>query len=587
MIFFASVLNQGIKKMGVFMFQRLLGIAVISLVLLTGCDNKKEGGDQGDKLAGNLRSLTANERAADFDQLLQIFKTYYGPYQLKERQFKFSIEKLAQDLKAQAVNAKTEEEFMGYVLQFGAALRDGHVSFRVENSSSGISRYSIPILLTPIEGKAIVADIEEKLAEFTGISKGDEVLTVDGKTPEEYKNMSLKYDRNGNDFGDEASIFYAFSRRTPMTDLLPKSTEAEVKYKKADGSTQIVRVAWSAGKYIGALDRMLKLDTGLNFIYPRADEFKLIDSHLNQMGQDDPIFLTPETQKKYGFVKVYPSDATRKKFKMKDEEKPPIYGALYKYEGKTILLARIAHFSPQDYRSNVYMKAYAAMFSEYEELVDVLVLDQTHNPGGSYCAEFYNIFAREGDVQSVEQLRADRKWINDLYVTWQDPKFVTEFPWDSKALLAWGLEVEKAYDKGEFLSAPIPLFGNTTYAIPYGYTWKKPMLVLIDEMAGSCGDLFPMLVKSNKRAQLFGRNTMGLGGNVERIAQLTNSRINVSLTRGLFHSYRPDGAYVPSDIVENNGVAPDIEYSHTVEDFRNGYVNYVKTFSEEALKQIK
>ncbi len=121
--------------------------------------------------------------------------------------------------------------------------------------------------------------------------------------------------------------------------------------------------------------------------------------------------------------------------------------------------------------------------------------------------------------------------------------------------------------------------------LPLDYTWKKPMLVLIDELAGSCGDAFPMLVKSNKRAKLFGQNTMGLGGNVEKVAQLNHSRINIALTRGLFFPSREGGAD-PSEVIENNGVAPDIEYAHSVSDIRAGYVNYVKAFSKKALEQI-
>lgn len=112
------------------------------------------------------------------------------------------------------------------------------------------------------------------------------------------------------------------------------------------------------------------------------------------------------------------------------------------------------------------------------------------------------------------------------------------------------------------------------------------MLVLIDELAGSCADMFPMLMKTNKRAKLFGQNTMGLGGNVEQVGQLNNSRIAIRLTRGLFFPFHADGKVDPSEYIENNGVAPDIEYSHTASDIRAGYVNYVKTFSDKALEQI-
>ena len=40
-----------------------------------------------------------------------------------------------------------------------------------------------------------------------------------------------------------------------------------------------------------------------------------------------------------------------------------------------------------------YIQKYKAILSQYEAETDVLVVDQTHNPGGSYCSEFYTIFA--------------------------------------------------------------------------------------------------------------------------------------------------------------------------------------------------
>jgi C-terminal processing protease CtpA/Prc len=564
-------------------------LSITSLIFFASCDNKKDTKGPDDKMAGNLRVLSANERAADFDQLLEMFKSYYGPYQLKEQTLGINIEKLANDLKTQALEAKTDEEFMGYVMQFGAALQDGHVQFGIENSASNVSRYVIPMVLSTVEDKAIVGDIEEKLAAFSEISKGDEILAVDGKTPQEWAQMGLKYRRPARALSDnQILINAAINRRSYMTDLIPASPVAEIKFKNADGETRVISLPWTKLKYNPKLDGIMTPPKGaLDLSVPYVSDLNTIESHVNQMGQVEPVFLTPQTLKTYNFVKVYPSDASLKKFGIKDPSttKPEIYAALYKHEGKTILLVRQNTYSPEDFPTSVYMKAYQALMSEYEAFADVLVLDQTHNPGGSYCAEFYDLFANEGDVQSVEKVRADRKWINDFTVNYPN-EIGDASPWDVKSLMAWGSIVEAAYDKGEFMTEPIPIFNSSSYTTPRQYTWKKPMLVLIDELAGSCGDMFPMLVKANKRAKLFGQNTMGLGGNVEQVGQLNNSRIAIRMTRGLFHPYRPDGAYRPADLVENNGVAPDIEYSHTIADVRKGFVDYVKAFSDEAIKQI-
>ena len=44
---------------------------------------------------------------------------------------------------------------------------------------------------------------------------------------------------------------------------------------------------------------------------------------------------------------------------------------------------------------------------------------------------------------------------------------------------------------------------------------------------------------------------------------------------------RPNGEYM-----ENRGIMPDIAYAVTEDDFMNGYRNYVRAFTVEALKLV-
>ena len=560
-------------------------ILASAILILASCSiQKSTNNSQG--IAGALRPLSSGERAEDFDQMLALFKGYYGPYEYKEKLLGIKIEDLASKLKAKASAAQTDEEFAGYVMQFGAALKDGHVQISIENTAAGVSKFSVPIVLTPIEGKAIVGSIDPELAKSYMMSNGDEVLEVDGKGPfEYYLPLALKYRSLARTEGEQHFIIYALSRPAYMTELKPTQNLVRIKFKKANGMVAIADIPWQATKYNKDLDMLVPNRGEFDLRVPFATDLNNIaNSHIRQMGDVNPFFLTPPVQGIFGFVKVYPSDAARKRFELAEKETPPIYAALYKHQGKNILLVRQATYSPSDFSSAVYMKAYMALLSEYQDLADVLVLDQTHNPGGSYCADFYNIFARDQDVQSAELLHADRKWINDLKVN-----YVTQGPkppiWDALTLEAWGLTVEQAYDAGKSLSEPIPLFTGGFYVTKPAFRWKKPMLVLIDELAGSCGDMFPMIVKANKRAQMFGQRTMGLGGNVEEVGILNNSRIRVSMTRGLFYPYNPNRGPLASEFIENNGVTPDIPYTHTLEDFRSGYVNYVKSFSDAAVLQ--
>lgn len=579
-----SSLRLNMKKFG------LLITLTSTLLNFSACNNSGNYSNDPAKLAGNLRQLSQNERAQDFDQLLTLFKTYYGPYNYKEKLLKINIEQEAARLKTLAASAKTDEEFAGYVMQLGAILRDGHIQISIENTSTGISVYRIPILLTQIENRTIIGDIAPDLSKELGLQTGDEVLEMDGKAPADYMPTILKYDRWATKLSENHLIYALLSRPSYMTELIPTATTARLKIKKANDSIQVHDIPWTVRKYNADLDRVIKSPSAefkplLDLKFSKADEMNSVTSNISAMGATVPFFLSELSQKKYNFIKVYPSDASRKKAGLEEKEKPDIYAALYKYQNKNILLVRSSTYSPRDYKPAVYLKAYTALLNEFQDIADILVLDQTHNPGGSYCSDFYNLFANEMDVQTVQRCNADRKWINNLQINWPN-QIASVVPWDARLTQTWGMTIEQAYDSGKRLSDPIPFFTGSTFSSGNS-VWKKPMLVLIDELAGSCGDIFPMLVKANKRAKLFGQQTMGLGGNVEEVGILNNSRISVRMTRGLFSAYKEKANYEDADFVENNGVNPDVAYSHTVKDFRAGYIDYIKAFSDEAIKEIK
>ena len=567
------------------------------VVLAAGCSSSKsDKGSTTGKLSFStedsaLRPLTPSEREQDYNQMILLFKSYYAPYQYKEKVIGVAFDKMAEKFRAEAINAASDEEFAGVVMKLGATLRDGHVQIITPNTASKIARYVLPMMVESIENKAIVVEITKEAGEFSGIQVGDEVVSMDGRTAQELWAEVIKYRRTGTEVSDLRFMANIVSRPSYMSSLIPKKSMASLVVKHIDGSQTQIDIPWETRKYVAQGDKMAVPAGKFNFLVSETEEFRsVVNANINKMGAVDPFFWSEKIRSTYRLVKVYPSDLYRTKYGLKADEKPPIFAALYNYKGKTILLVRSATYYPEDFKPAIYMKAYQALLEEYETLADVLVLDQTHNPGGSYCGDFYELFGKPGDAQSVQQCRADRTWINGFTIDYpaelNQKGGDKDYTLDIRTSIALGLEVEKAYDNGSFLSAPVPLFTGFKTVQNSTYKWTKPMLLITDENAGSCGDLFPMLVKLNKRAKIFGQQTMGLGGNVEEVGKLPHSQILVRMTRGLFHPYRADGQYKPEDYIENNGVTPDYPYSHTVSDFRNGYIGYVKAFSDKALEQI-
>lgn len=530
-----------------------------------------------------LRPLSAMEAVEDFREMANYFRIYYGPKAFKEKRFNFKFEALVKGYEGKVLKAKGDDEIFGLYAQFISTFQDGHVGIQFSANSTGFADYSVPIFVTPVEDKFLVAAVND--LKGTNLAVGDEVLKVDDKSVEDYLKIILKYRALATPESNRHWVIHLFSRPFYMTEIVPKNNFVKVEFTKPDGRTFVENFVWKANptnseKYIEDIR---------GFTVPMIHEFNKI-AHNSILGMSHPksFFATENTLSQYKFRQVTANEEFRKKYGLADTDKPDIYAYLYKFEGKSILLVRNFSYSHHDFSNVTYMKAYKAILDQWQDLADVLVLDQTHNGGGSYCEEFFRLFIQEEKDGFVQALNVDRKWITDLRSEWgkEVSKEIGADNARNRVFEAMGSVVEAAYDRGEKMTTPLPIIGGKDRVAPADFTWKKPMLVLVDELAGSCGDAFPMLIKNNNVAKLFGKRTMGLGGNVESFT-LTHSRTAFRMTRGLFTSHRADKKYTDDLLIENNGVTPDYLYEHTVDDFRSGFVGYVRAFSEQAIKEIK
>lgn len=559
-------------------------------VFLISCQKNQNINSIPNSDSTSIRDLTTSEALEDFEILVSKFKNFYGPLEYKEQRFGFDFDQLVSDYRQKFSTATSEAEYFGLIAKFLSEFNDAHVGYRFPFNSTKVSGYKIPLFIVPFEKRAIVAKVEDKLSD-SGIAVGDELLSVDGESPFEILKVINTYHTFGNPKSDLHWLFKVLNREFFMTDILPTKNVARLVFKKADGSEFFRDIKWDVVPMNEKETTFVtdRLSSKINLEVPSLNQLKEASkASLMEMARPKPFFATDQVITNYFWLKVEADEAHRKKFGLKDEEKPDIYAYLYKYQDKTILLVRNFIYSHSDFSNEVYMKGYKAILDQWEEKADVLVLDQTHNGGGSYCVDFFSLFIQKEEPGFVQACNADRLWISELGTEW--PKFMKgegmEVEVEKYQLMA--KYVEQAYDNGENLSHPIPLITAKTMQPPNkDYTWKKPMLVLIDELALSCGDAFPTLIQRNNVAKMFGQKTGGAGGNVESIEPLPHTRANINLTRGLFTVYDPTENYSNPNWVENNGATPDYEYDHTVDDFRAGFINYVKEFSDKALEQIK
>jgi len=539
--------------------------------------------------AFDLRPLSKEQVSEDLGQIQRLVEEYYGPLQFKERNGKFELVKIIEEIEQDIQKSKSEPEALGALARALGKLNDGHVSIRFKEYASSPGQVKLPFFLTPVENRAIVAEVENS-AKGLGIDVGDEVISIDGTPAMKFAEIASKYQSLGNSRSNQHLLVHATRRPTYMTEIVPQNAEARIVVKKADGKNDTIPLIW---RPTSLYDKKILFveppqgERGYRLVVPFASQLNTTAQGTRlTMGDAYPFFLTDQNKQTHRLTQVYVNDDSLKKFGLERKDAPGIFAALYKHQDRNILLIRQPTYDLKDY--GAYIQHYKAILDQFEPFADVLVIDQTHNPGGNsgYLEAFFRLFIKEKSASVVQFMRADRKWVRrfeDL-ARYVDKDLESE---SSRQLLLRAKMVEDANARGDFfISTPIPINQDPEVSPDPQYTWKKPLIVLTDELAGSCGDLFPLLMKK-AGFKTFGQPTMGLGGSVEDVGELMHSGASVNLTRGLFVLYNPDGKYDEKDFAENTGVPVDEAYTHTVEDFRNGFVKYLEAASKFAVGQIK
>lgn len=571
----------------------LLSTCLTALALSLGCSSEDSTAVQSPSihaLQAPLRDLTAEEALDDLEHLFSYVRSLYGPYEYKQARFGYSIEALEASARERLANAPGDDGFYATATWFLTRLQDAHVRLIPGARSNPVVTYRIAVDLQSVEGKALVARLGDPTLAQLGIDIGDEVVSIDGAAPHDLLADITELESLANPVSNQQLIAYAFSRPGFAARLRPSSPTAHVVFRHADGSEYARDLIWrqlqqSPVSFVEAPEGLTRLRDDSFLWRPRAElELESPEATLFSLGAPQPFFVTGATEAAFGVQAVTPSPETLAALQIDPGALPDIFAGVYEYQGKKILLLRQPTYAPPDI--GLALRYYLGTLVDFESQVDGLVIDQTHNPGGSvaFVSEFFELFGGDATRKFVQAVNTDRSWIDGLRAdaVAADPTLAGEA---ARGFLLRASLVESAYDAGEPLTTPISLTDDRLLDTS-GYVWKKPLLVLIDELAISGGDAFPLLMQANRVAPLFGQRTMGGGGSVELVAQLPHSNAGLRLTRGLFTASRPSGTYADTDFVENRGVFPDILHELTVADFRAGFVGYMTHFSDQIVSQI-
>lgn len=571
-------------------------------LLVLGCDsdmlNLKQDHQASDLLA---RPLSSSERMQDFEAAVRQIQRHYAPLLYKQKRFDFEFDKEVAKLASMVDKAEGDREFEQVIFRLAALFRDGHVSVQLPHTET----WRLPLGLDWIEGQLVVDWFDSSLKDY-GIRRGDVILSVDGLTPKElFRDLSRYFDWGSDAFNKR---LWAAALARKQTPFLPNKPRTRLHIKRMPSGEELtLTLAWKKSHFSFkrpltaiAPDPSSVADVSQGD-HERPSSFQqptLLKASgfgyagLDHFGRPTPFFAKALSKKGGIQADLSANDpswkaVTKRKRSWQGRKPLKIYARLFKHKDKHILLVRVPSYSTNSVEFAI--ASYTALLQKYQTLADVLVLDQTHNPGGDgdYVMKMASLFLKTPGPDVNFAPRADRLWLRNLKTALEFNDRNDRKKRDDLLFHAYDAAyqlIDEAHDRGDHLAPPMSLRG--VFNLPGKHVWQKPILMLIDDLCVSSGDVLPLILKGHRRATLFGNRTAGFGGNVEAMSPLPNSGITLRLTRSFF--YLSNGSDdLPERLVENEGVKPDIAHSISRKDFADGFKAYVEAFSSAAVKLIE
>jgi len=196
------------------------------------------------------------------------------------------------------------------------------------------------------------------------------------------------------------------------------------------------------------------------------------------------------------------------------------YSGVFEVGRYKIGYIRIPNFAPA--APAAALTQFAQEIAFFQTNTDGLVVDVMRNPGGSisYTNQLLALLIPYKWNSIGFELRATSNWVSQISSALESAK--AQLAPDYIIALLGELKKYIVTANSEFRgrTGPIPLDDVTIDRNPAVdakgevIAYRKPLMLLVDEMSASGADAFAATIQDNKRGPLFGWRTMGAGGNV-------------------------------------------------------------------------
>ena len=520
---------------------------------------------------GAFGQLTLDQKMSDFQNIVAVYDKNYGPYDWKKLAFGYDLLSIAPWVdKIRAT--KDDLDFYEVLSSYVASLNDAHDVYELPSNFTARLNFGVDIY----DGKLLVDTITRTrlpAAEFP-FQIGYELVSIDGKDAQTMLDGLLHYEIAANPRSTRRLAAQLLTIRPQF--LMPHAADvpevSTVVFRRPDGTTESHRIPWTktglaltaVGKYItpngGPPDdepvsgnAIADTDPTLSYMQPllKLWNCRLPDREVNGFGSQFPIFAN-----------ALPAGFTVRLGRSSAEI---FFSGTFQAGGHTIGFIRIPDFAPAD--PTGALTIFQREIDFFEKNTDGVIVDVMRNPGGSvaYLNQILSKLIFFTWRSLAFELRATPFWVADISSSLEQAKAAGAPPSIINLLQAIKDQIVAANEANRGRTPPIPLDDVTIDRAPATdsagnrIASTKPLLVLIDELTASAGDAFAATIQDNWRGLLFGRRTMGAGGNVVTWEAGSYSQGIMTLTESLMNRKFPVQTleYPEAPYVENIGVYPD------------------------------
>jgi hypothetical protein len=327
--------------------------------------------------------LTPEQRVQDFQNLAALYAKRYAPYEWKKQAVGFDVMDIAGWL-GRIRGAKDDLEFYEIQAEYVASLQDTHSSFQTPGGFSARLGFTTDIY----DGKVLIDGItRSSLPESKyPFQVGDELVSLDGKTAEEWIAYISRFRRWGNPMATRR--YAAGLIVTRSQSVVPRTGElgdyATVVIQRQTGETETYTIPWiksgtplltvgpvptpkaASRKTKAAGEEPLYLQVlkaSRNWSLPPGDPY--LEVYALGLGQRDPI-LRPGL----------PADFVPRLGRASSEFH---FSGTYQADGLRIGYLRIPNFGPN---MAIAIRELDAEIDYFQKNTDGLVVDVMRNTGG-------------------------------------------------------------------------------------------------------------------------------------------------------------------------------------------------------------